>query len=550
MNDKGPDRHGGARGWRTGAAWGLLAVGLIAAFGHNFWEMWHRWFPAWKHHDWGLYDRLVEGESYYTHGPLVPLVSLLIAVLLIRHTRVPARPNRRAGWAVLAFSLLLHLASCLARVNFASCFALIGVLAGLVLLLWGAAALRRLWFPLAFLAFMVPLPEVSIAQLNFRLKMIAADWGVGLANAAGVIAEHSGNCVFLPGDKNLIIGNICNGLRTLISLLAFGALYAYVCRLRGLWRIGLFLMSVPVAVVSNSVRIVSLIVVADVWTVEAATAWFHDASGLMIFVLAFGLMFGLERLVLGVRRLVGRPAKIVPLFDGALRTDADQGQWGRLVRAVGGRPGWIAGVVVALAAGGALWLNLTVPAMWNQKMAARAVPADLEVNGQSWRGYHVPLPQRILDILGTTDYLSRQYVGAGREPIYFVVIFSKDNRKGTHPPDLCLEGGGQEIIAKKDVVVRGVAGRRGPIDPPCRELIVQSRRNLQCFTYTYKCGDTYTRSFWWQQWVIFANGLLNRNAAGALIWVSTPATEGLNAARERSRAFLRVAVSHLDRNLP
>ena len=76
---------------------------------------------------------------------------------------------------------------------------------------------------------MVPLPEVSIAHLNFRLKMLAADWGVRLVNLTGILAERDGNRVFLEGDKSLVIANVCNGLRTLITVIAFGALYAYVC---------------------------------------------------------------------------------------------------------------------------------------------------------------------------------------------------------------------------------------------------------------------------------------------------------------------------------
>jgi len=51
---------------------------------------------------------------------------------------------------------------------------------------------------------MVPLPEVSISNLNFRLKMIAADWGVRLANVVGIICERSGNWVYLEGGKNLV----------------------------------------------------------------------------------------------------------------------------------------------------------------------------------------------------------------------------------------------------------------------------------------------------------------------------------------------------------
>ena len=533
--------------WRLVGAWVVLLIALAAAFYRNFVEMWVRWFPAWRHANQGLYDRLVGGESYYTHGPLVPLVSLLIVFLLIRKTRIGVRPRPAAGGLVLGAALLIHLAGCLARVNFVSGFALILALMGLVLMLWGAEALRRLWFPLAFLAFMVPLPEVSISQINFRLKMQAADWGVTAANALGVLAERSGNRVYLEGDKTLVIANVCNGLRTLISLLAFGALYAYVCRLRGPWRLGLFAMTVPVAVLSNSVRIVALIVVADVWDVATATGFFHDASGLLIYGIAFVLMFSLERLVLWARAATGRPAKVLPLFHDVRRGEGDERQWERLVAAVGARRGMIAAAIVVLAAAGAWWLNRSIPSVWNQDLARRALPQELLVAGQEMRGRDMVMDDKTLDILETRDYLFRRYEAAALPPIDVCVIFSRDNRKGTHPPDVCLEGGGEGIVGKGEVVVAGIAGRGGLA---CREIIIQSGPAQQYFLYTYKCGRKYTPSFWSQQFTIFTNGLLNRNASGALIRVSTPVTSGLADARQRAQQMLVTTIPHWDRGLP
>lgn len=526
-------------------AWLLLAAGLVTAFGHNFVEMWARWFPAWRHGDWSFYDRIVEGESYYTHGPLVLLVSLLIAVLLIRHTKIRVRPRPVLGSVGLVLCLLFHLTACLARVNFASGFAFVGVLASLVLLLWGASALRRLWFPIAMLLFMVPLPAVSIAQLNFHLKMLASDWAVRLVNLLGVVADRSGNRVFLTGDKSLVIANVCNGLRTLISLLAFGALYAYVCRLRGAWRLGLFAMAVPVAVVSNSVRVVSLIVVAEVWDVETATGWYHDTSGMLIFVVAFLLMFAVERLVLWLRRRLGRPATVIPLFHGVRRGVDDPPPWPRMLAAVLGRVGVIACVMVSLSAAGAWWLNRSVPPNWNRQMAAGALPAELNIDGRRWYSYDMTIDDRTLTILETTDYLMRRYVSAGVTPVDFCVIFSRDNRKGTHPPDLCLQGSGEGIVAKGEVLVP-VEGL-GEIS--CRELVVQSPRGQHYFLYTYKCGESYTGSFWRQQFTIFANGLVNRDASGALIRVSTTVDAGVDESRQRSIRFLRAAIPYLDRAL-
>ena len=527
--------------------WVLLIGALAAAFGHNFVEMWHRWFPAWKQADMSLYDRFMEGESYYTHGPLIPVVSLVIAVLLVRHVKIPLKPNRKHGGIVLGGSILFHLVACLARVNFASAYALIGVLAGLVLWFWGTKALRRLWFPIALLVFMVPLPEVTIYQLNFKLKMYASQWGVGLANLVGVIAERSGNRVFLEGDKSLVIANVCNGLRTLISLLAFGALYCYVCRLRGLWRWGLFALTIPVAVVSNSVRIVGLIVVADIWTPEIATGAYHDWSGIFIFVLAFLLMFGIERLILWARDAAGRPAEVVPLFHGSTLEPGADPQWPPMSRALGQKPAIAAGVAMVLVALGAWWLGRPAENRMTDKVLANVVPHTMEVNGKRMSSVAEVMDTKTLTILENPSYFYRRYSAPDGRKIEYCLIFSKDNRKGTHPPDVCLAGSGEGIVEKAPVAMGGVKGR-GTI--PCREIVVQTGQTKQYFLYTYKCGNRYTASFWWQQLLIFGNGVLDRNASGALIRVSTIADEGVSEARGRCMALLRASVPHLDKNLP
>lgn len=539
------DGGAAAGAWRW-VSFLAITAGLAWAFAHNFAEMWIRWFPAWNHANQGLYGRIVGGESYYTHAPLVPMISLFIGMMLVRHTRIPARPAVGAGLCVVMLSLLLHLAACLARVNFASGFAFIFVLAGLVLLLWGWQALRRLWFPLAFLGFMVPLPEVLIANLNFELKMMASRLGVGIAGLLGVLVERDGNRVLLQGDKVLVIANVCNGLRTLISLLGFGALYAYVCRLRGLERLGLFAMTIPVAVASNALRVVGLIVVADVWDVPTATGKFHDISGIFIYLVAFLLMFGLEKAVLGFRRLLGRSAKILALFHDVRRGPEDEGQARRLLDAFGLRPAFMCVALIVLGVLGSRHLNQSIPSTWNAAVAAQSVPEALAVQGRMLHGYPRELDDNTLTILETRDYLYRRYVGAGTPAVDFCVIFSQDNRKGTHPPDLCLQGSGDGILSKADRMIDGVDGR-GAV--ACRELIVQSGSRRQYILYTYKCGREYTSSFWKQQWTILMNGLFKRDSGGALIRVSMPIGDRVADARGDAAQFLRVCIPYLDRTL-
>jgi len=160
-----PEQATGRRWALVLIAWALLLGGLAAAFGNAFWCMWnYHWFPAWHRNGLGLYDRLVEGESYYTHAPLVAVVSAIIGYLLLRYTKITARPKPVLGAVVLALSLLIQLASCLVDIQFVQGFAFIGVVVGVVLSFWGLSVLRRLWFPIAILAFMMPLPPMVIAQ--------------------------------------------------------------------------------------------------------------------------------------------------------------------------------------------------------------------------------------------------------------------------------------------------------------------------------------------------------------------------------------------------
>jgi len=556
--------------WLVAAVWVAIAAALVLAYSHNFVHMWGRWFPRWHRTHQELYDRIFEGESYYTHGPLIPLISAILVIMVVRHSKIPVRPSPRWGLAVLSLSLLVHLASCLARVHFVSGFTIIGVIVGLVLTFWGWTALRRLWFPIALLAFMVPLPEVSIAQANFRLKILASTSGVKLANMLGIIVNRQGNRVFIPGPniltdptdtKTLVVANVCNGLRTLISLLATGALYAYVCRVRGLWRIVLFLLTIPIAIIANATRIVSLIFVADVWDVKAATGWWHDFSGLLIFVMALLLLYGIELLILWGYKLVGKPIKIGALLGTSRRDPDDIAQWGRLVGAVHTRSGYAVVGMLAVATFGALWLSQVVRpnVLAIRAQARKALSADLIVEGVRWHGIEREMNEKVLDILETQTYVFRTYLrqdsGSGASgravsrAVDFCVIFSEDNRKGVHPPDLCLEGMGTEIQEKRDVQV-AIPEVAGITSLPCRELIVQAGERRTYYLYTYMCGDAFTRSFWRQQAIIFMNGLLKRNTLGALIRVTVRLGRGdEDEARATARAFLAAALPDLHQGL-
>lgn len=235
--------------------------------------------------DWML-GRWGAVDTYYSHGYLVPFVSLFVAWLKrAQLAALPVKPSRW-GWLVLGAGILVFLVSALWRVYFSSGFSFLAVVCGLILLFWGTKHLRTLWFPITFLLFMIPLPMVAIANISFKLKMFAAQVSAVIVNMMGVAAVREGS-VIKTMHSYVIVEDPCSGIRSLIALIALGALMAYFSRMSRTKKIILFLASIPLAVITNIIRIVAVTLASEIYGAPFATGAFHDFMGIMVFVLAF-----------------------------------------------------------------------------------------------------------------------------------------------------------------------------------------------------------------------------------------------------------------------
>lgn len=240
-------------------------------------------FIFWPTFNW-MRARYTEADNYYSHGFLVPIVSLFLICRRWKEFK-PDSDSNIFGLFLAGLGLLIHLIALRWGVNFISGFALIMFLFGLFLSLWGNEATRKSAFALFFLFFMIPLPKVMIISASFRLKIISAQLAAAIVNAFGISAFRMGSIVKLP-NTSLTIGEPCSGLRSLISLLALGTLYAYLSDLSRIRKFFLFLSTIPIAIVVNVIRIVMLLLVAYVYGAETAIGKFHDFSGFLLFAMA------------------------------------------------------------------------------------------------------------------------------------------------------------------------------------------------------------------------------------------------------------------------
>ncbi|MGN6370178.1 MAG: exosortase C-terminal domain/associated protein EpsI [Phycisphaerae bacterium] len=181
-------------------------------------------------------------------------------------------------------------------------------------------------------------------------------------------------------------------------------------------------------------------------------------------------------------------------------------------------------------------------------LAEKAIPPTI-INGKDvWTSTSMKFSEMEMTILETRDYVYRTYTDGRSTPVDLCVVFSEDNRKGTHPPDICLEGSGYRILSR-DLRTLDAAGTK------LTECEIVTTGNTTAtgpgsyyyFAYFYKCGDTFTPSFYEQQMRIVWNGLTRRNAAGALIRYSTPmaSLSELPAARARTDRLLGVTFPYI-----
>lgn len=226
-------------------------------------------------------------DSYYSHGYLVPFVSAYIIWDKRDKLRNMAVIPSNTGLWVLLGGLLIYLFASWWYVNFLSAFSMLIVLAGLSLYLFGKKVTKELIFPLAFLFFMIPLPKIVIIYFTFWLKLFAAEVATKVVVGMGIPAIVKGAFISLP-NTIIEIDNACSGLRSLISLLALGIIYAYSLR-ASLWKKIFFsLMSLPIATLANLIRIIIGILIAYIYSPTGEAFKLIDTSaGLLVFVFAF-----------------------------------------------------------------------------------------------------------------------------------------------------------------------------------------------------------------------------------------------------------------------
>ena len=228
-------------------------------------------------------------ENDYEHGKLIPFIIFGLVFYRFRELRASLSEGSLWGLLFVWIGCLFHVAGYRTLQPRISVGGLPFIVWGAVWFLWGWRTAKLTLFPLFFLWIAIPLP--AFQQATTHLQLIATSLAHHGSSLFGVETYTQGTTVLpVEGDwKPLSIAHGCSGIRSLMALLMISAAWAYVARM-SLWkRVLLFLSAVPLAIIGNALRVISIFIIAEYGDAEWAAGTWHDWSGLLLFY-PFSLM--------------------------------------------------------------------------------------------------------------------------------------------------------------------------------------------------------------------------------------------------------------------
>ena len=263
------------------AEWFPIFIGLIALY-----------VPTWI----GL-SRTIWATEAQAHGPIILGVALWFfwKQRLVIHEM--ATKPARTGWPMFILGLLLYAVGRSQDILLFEVGSQIVVIASLLLILRGWAALRTAWFPLFFLLFMIPLPGAIVDALTLPMKMAVSYVSEHVLYWVGYPISRTG-VILQIGQYKLLVADACAGLQTLFTLEALGLLYLNIVRHDSFFRnVSLAILIIPISFTANVIRVMVLTLITYHFGDEAGQGFLHGFAGMVLFISALLIIMGVDSLL-------------------------------------------------------------------------------------------------------------------------------------------------------------------------------------------------------------------------------------------------------------
>jgi exosortase D (VPLPA-CTERM-specific) len=446
----------------------------------------------------------------YSHGIIIPLLSAFL--IWRQRDQLRALPFA-ASWygpLLILIGLVMRFIGAATTMHTLDNYAFLLVLYGLVLTLVGPVVFRRLWMPLLILVFSLPLPSLFNNALSLQLQLLSSELGVAVIRAAGISVLLEGNVIDL-GSYQLEVAEACSGLRYLFPLMTLAFIVAYLFR-GPMWkRVTLFLVSVPITVVMNSLRIGFIGITVEHWGNGMAEGALHDFEGWLVFMFSTGALiltaFLLSRI--GPSRVSWRdtfnfepPAPKQPGAPAAAVAHVPQ---------TGSHP-FVAAAALVLV-GAVVELAMPTP---HSTFPSRASFDEFPNQVGQWVGHRDTLQAVYLDALRLDDYVLADYHGTDGQLVNFYAAYyqQQDSTRAIHSPHDCIPGGGWQITRFEQ---RTFPAQGADSAFKFNRAVVQLGSHRQIVYYWFQERGRRLTSEYAARWYLFWDALTRHRTDGALV---------------------------------
>ena len=241
---------------------------------------------------------------HYSHILLIPLVSAYLIYLDRRKIFVNTQESVGSGTALLLVALATlwlaeEMSSLLSQNDYLSLtmFSMVIVWMAGFMFCYGKRPFWAAAFPLFFLFLMVPIPDFLLERIIHLLQVGSAEVAHRLFNLVGVPVFREGLLFSLPGI-NIEVAKECSGIRSSLALFITSLIAGHWFLRSARRKACLSLSILPLLVIKNGIRIVTISLLAIYVDRSFLTGNLHQSGGILFFGLAIVVLV----LVVGLLR--------------------------------------------------------------------------------------------------------------------------------------------------------------------------------------------------------------------------------------------------------
>jgi exosortase D (VPLPA-CTERM-specific) len=498
----------------------ILIAGV--AFGGPLLELVRRW----------------ETQEEYSHGFLIPVI--VAWLIWTRRNAIVASVGQPAwfGPILVALAVAIHIVGKLSALFMLSQLGFVVALIGVALSFGGYSLLKVMFVPIVFLLFAIPMPYFIDSVLSYRLQLISSELGTSFIRLFQIPVFREGNVIDL-GVYKLQVVEACSGLRYLYPLMSLGFLAAYFFQAPIWQRAVIFLSTIPITIVMNSLRIGIVGILVDNFGPQDADGFLHMFEGWIIFIACASVLVAEMSLLArisgkGFFEIFHPPIVLPTVLSGNGETSI--GRWP------------VMGCFVLLCAGAvATYFVATRQENIPDRQAFAAFPTTLG----EWHGRTLSMDKETREGLGLTDYILSDYTRKDGRPVNFYVAYYASQRSGVspHSPSVCIPGNGWQIL---ELVRSSYTNADGTISLPLNRVIISHGQERQLVYYWFEERGMKIANEYLSKLYLLRDAMFKNRTDGALVRLTTAIYPGEtdNDAEKRLQVFLQALMPNLDAYLP